>query len=413
MTKRRKILIFIILAALAGGGFLVWRTLGKGDQEPVYTTTQVERGRIISTVSASGNLLQTNNFAVTTEVTGVIKNVFVKDGEPVEKGQKLIEITIDQGGEQAQTKVWSSYLAAKTAAASAEQNKLTLEKGVEDAKNKVITAQEDFNGDWGSTEYWDAERRKRWSDLKSAEISLEIAKQKYERADDAIDKAKLDLNSAWISYQITSPIIAAPQSGKVSDISVAPGMVLPSSTSGDQTNQTGGSQKIMTIVGEQRPLVSAAVNEIDIGKIAVEQKATLVFDALFDKTFTGKVVGIDRSGSQTQGVVSYPVLIQLDTGEDLLYPNMTATAEIIIEAKENILWVPPSAIRTQAGQTIVRILANGKIQEKPVEVGLETSDQAEILSGLSEGEAIIVGEQTTGGQAPAFGGQGGFMRMMR
>jgi len=119
MTKQRKIIILIVLVALGGGGFLAWRTLEKGDQEPVYTTTQVEKGRIISTVSTSGNLLQTNTFTVTTEVTGVVKSVLVKDSEPVEKGQKLIEITIDQSGEQAQTKVWSSYLSAKTAVASA------------------------------------------------------------------------------------------------------------------------------------------------------------------------------------------------------------------------------------------------------------------------------------------------------
>ena len=386
---KRKIIIFIVLAALGGGGFLAWRTLGKGSQEPSYTTTQVEKGRIISTVSTSGNLTQTNTFTVTVEVTGVVKSVLVKDGEQVEKGQKLVEVTLDQSGEQVRAKSWSSYLSAKSAVASAEENKLSLEKGVEDAKEAL-----------------DSERR-------SAELSLEIAQQKYERADEAIDKAKLDLNSAWISYQLTLPIITAPQSGKVSDISVVPGIVLSSSTSGDQTNQTGGSQKILTIIGEQRPLVSAPVNEIDIGKIAVEQKVSLTFDALFDKTFTGKVVGIDRTGTQTQGVVTYSVLIQLDTGEDLLYPNMTATAEIIIEAKENVLWVPPSAVRTQAGQTIVRVLVDGEPQEKPIEVGLETSSQVEIVSGLSEGETVVVGEQAVGEEAPTFGGDGGFMRMMR
>ena len=386
---KRKIIIFIVLAALGGGGFLAWRTLGKGSQEPSYTTTQVEKGRIISTVSTSGNLTQTNTFTVTVEVTGVVKSVLVKDGEQVEKGQKLVEVTLDQSGEQVRAKSWSSYLSAKSAVASAEENKLSLEKGVEDAKEAL-----------------DSERR-------SAELSLEIAQQKYERADEAIDKAKLDLNSAWISYQLTLPIITAPQSGKVSDISIVPGMVLSSSTSGDQTSQAGGSQKILTIIGEQRPLVSAPVNEIDIGKIAVEQKVSLTFDALFDKTFTGKVVGIDRTGTQTQGVVTYSVLIQLDTGEDLLYPNMTATAEIIIEAKENVLWVPPSAVRTQAGQTIVRVLVDGEPQEKPIEVGLETSSQVEIVSGLSEGETVVVGEQAVGEEAPTFGGDGGFMRMMR
>jgi len=82
------------------------------------------------------------------------------------------------------------------------------------------------------------------------------------------------------------------------------------------------------------------------------------------------------------------------------------------------LWVPPAAIRTQAGQAVVRVLVNGQIQEKSVEVGLETSDRAEIKSGLSEGETVVVSEQITGGQTvggqrTTFGGEGGFMRMVR
>jgi len=392
---------------------LVWRSLRGKNQEPTYTTATVERGTIVATVSASGNLLQTNTFTVTTSVTGVVKDIFIQDGEVVEKGQKLLEIEPDQSSKEAQVKAWTSYLTAKDAVASANQNKLTLEKGVRDAESKLIDTQEDFNGDWGSTEFWDAERRKRWEDLKSAEISLEIAKQKYAQADEAITKAQSGLDSAWLSYQQTLSTVTAPQAGKVSGILVAPGMVLSSAIS-----ETSGGQKLMTIAGEAKPLLSVAVNEIDIGKIVTNQRATVTFNSLADKTFTGKVVGVDRTGSSTQGVVSYPVLIQLDTGAEQLFPNMSATAEIIVEAKENVLWVPPAAIRTQGGQTFVRIFINGKIQRKPVEVGLETADCVEILSGLSEGETVIVSEQVTGGQTiggqrTTFGGEGGFMRMVR
>ena len=400
-TKKRKILILIVSAALVGGGVLVWRLRRQGNQEPTYTTAQVERGTVVATVSASGNLLQTNTFTVTTAVTGVVKSVFVADGQSVEKGQQLVEITPDQDSEEAKIKAWSAYLTAKNSLTSAEQNKLTLEKGVEDAKGELITAQEDFNGDWGSTEYWDAERRKRWSDLKSAETALEIAKQKYSESDDAIAKAQADLDSAWMAYQQTLPTITAPAAGKTSDTSVAPGMLVSDAT-----------QKLLTIVGEQKPLLSVSVNEIDIGQIATGQKASVTFDALIDKTFTGKTVGVDRTGTATQGVVTYVVLIQLDSGAEQVYPNMSATAEIILEVKENVLWVPPSAVRTQRGQTVVGVLVDDKTRSKMVEVGLETSDRVEIKSGLNEGEVVIVSEHTGGEQAPAFGGRGDFMRVV-
>ena len=401
--RERKITIIIVTVALVGLGFLGWRVLRRSSQKQIFTTAEVKKGTIVSTVSASGNLVQTNSFAVTTEVTGVVKDVFVQDGDMVEKGQKLVEITPDQDSEEAKVKAWASYLSTKNAVASAEENKLSLEKGVEDAKGNLIEAEGDFEDDWGSTEFWDAERRKRWSDLKSAELALEIAKQKYEKADDAISKVKADLNSAWISYQLALSTITAPCEGKISDISVAPGTMLSSGTSEDQT---GGGQKLLSIVGGQQHLVSISVSEIDIPKITADQKVTLTFDAIPGKTFTGKVVGVDRTGSETQGVVTYPLLIQLDTGEELLYPNMSASAEIIVEAKENVFWVPPQAIKIQAGQTIVRVLVEGKPQEKQVEVGLETSNQAEIINGLSEGETVVVSEITAGEEA-TFGAGGG------
>jgi len=400
MTKR-KIIVFVVLAALAGGGFLAWRSLRGKNQEPTYTTATVERGTIVATVSGSGNLVQTNSFTVTTSVTGVVKEVLVKDGQQVEKGQNLVEIAPNQESEQAKIKAWSAYLAAKDAVTAAEQNKLTLAKGVEDAKTKLIVAQQaaEVGENWDPT---DENKQKLNADRRSAELTLELAERKYQQADAAIEKAKIDLDAAWLSYQQTLPLITAPQAGKISDISVVPGMMVSASD-----------QKLLCLMGEQKPLLSVAVSEIDIGKITTGQKATLSFDALPDKNFTGKVVGVDRTGTATQGVVTYPVLIQLDTGGEQFYANMTATAAIIVEAKESVLWVPPAALRAQAGQTVARVLVNGQVQEKPVEVGLETSDRAEIKSGLNESETVIVSEQATSGQAPTFGGEGGFRMMMR
>lgn len=454
--KIRKKLTAIILVLLLVLGFFIWWIFQKNNQQPTFTTAQVEKGTIVSTISASGNLIQTNTFTVTTQATGIVKNVFVKDGQKVKKGDKLVEVTLDESGEEARTKAWASYLSAKNALESASQNKLSLQKEVASAKDTLIgieqsklellqklykaesdliTAKNDFSA-VEALPVENTDRQKKELALKSAQAAYDLAKQKYDSADASIEtaklgvttaeqkykggdspinKAKADLNAAQIAYKLTSPIITAPQGGKVSGIAVVARMVISSSSSTSSSSseeQVKGEQKILSIVNESLPLVSVSVNEIDIQRIAVNQKATLIFDALPEKTFTGEVVGVDRTGTETQDVVSYQVLIQLDTAEDALYPNMTATAEIIIESKDNVLWVPPQAVKEQAGQTTVSVLVNGKPEGRQVQVGLETASQAEIISGLSKGETVVVSEQTPGGETPAFGGQGGFRGIM-
>ena len=394
----KKVLIIIASIVLVGGGIFVWRSRRQASKEPILNTAKVERGDIVSTISASGNLLQTNTFAITTSAAGVVKEVFVKDGEDVQKGQKLVELTLDQASEKDKISAWAAYLSAQNSLASAKENKLTLEKGVEDAKGGLITAQHAFDEDWGSTDYWDDEREERWSDLKSAEMALEIAEQKYRQADGAIEKAETDLSVALLSYQLAAPLITAPQSGKISGLAVVPGIGITPTTT----------QKILSIIGEQQSLVSVSVNEIDIPQIVNGQKAELVFDAFPDQSFGGEVVGVDRSGTQTQGVVGYEVLVRVDVNGNTLYSSMTTAVEIITESKKNVLWVPVQAVVERRGEHVVMVLENGTPKPKSVEIGLETTTQIEIVSGLSEGEVVIVGEQSFGEQDSPFGGMGGF-----
>jgi len=150
------------------------------------------------------------------------------------------------------------------------------------------------------------------------------------------------------------------------------------------------------------------------------QKATIKLDSLPEKTFSGKVVSVDRLGTTSSGVTNYPVIIQFDTSSDEVLPNMAASANIIIEAKDNVLVVPSSAIQKQNGQSVVTVLENGKERQKVVEVGISSETQTEIVSGVSEGEVVITGRLTgakiqTGGSP--FGGMpgmgGGAVRLSR
>jgi multidrug efflux pump subunit AcrA (membrane-fusion protein) len=123
-------------------------------------------------------------------------------------------------------------------------------------------------------------------------------------------------------------------------------------------------------------------------------------------------------GTVSSGVVSYPITIQLDNVDDsLIFPNMSATANIITDFKDNVLLIPSSALKTSDGTTTVEILENGKKVSKSVEVGLRSDSQVEIISGINEGDEVITSTitkttktRTTQTTSP-FGSLGGNIRV--
>jgi len=165
------------------------------------------------------------------------------------------------------------------------------------------------------------------------------------------------------------------------------------------------------------------LTEIDVPKVKLGDKATIKFDALPDKTFTGKVVSIDTAGVVSSGVTTYPVVIRLDTESDSILSNMAASATIITAIKNNVLIVPLAAVQKQSdGSSFVRLLKNGKPVQTTVEVGLSSSSEIEIISGLSEGDTVVTNivypnrtsqQRSTQTQSPFGGFGGGAFRMGR
>jgi len=152
--------------------------------------------------------------------------------------------------------------------------------------------------------------------------------------------------------------------------------------------------------------------------VAIDQKATITLDSLSDKTFTGKVVGVDRIGQTTSGVTQYASIIQFDSSSLEILPNMAVTAIIIIEKKDNVLLVPSNVIQEKGGRSYAVVLVDDKQQFIPVETGLVSDTQTEIVSGLSEGDLVVTGAvslTTKPDDTSPFGtsGMGGMMKMAR
>ena len=202
-----------------------------------------------------------------------------------------------------------------------------------------------------------------------------------------IESARLSLQSKQDAYNGT--FVYTPFDGVIATLTA-------------QVGQPSGSS-IGTII-TQKKLATISLNEVDIAKIKLGQKAILTFDAIDGLSITGEVAEIDSVGTVSQGVVSYNVQISLDVDDARVKPGMSVSVTIITDSAQDVIVVPSSAIKTQNGVSYVEtfnsplapvaIGAQGSPSvtlptQTEVTVGLVGDTSSEITSGLKEGDIIV------------------------
>jgi len=396
--KRVVVLVFLLITL----SFVGWRVFAGKNGASEFQTVSVERGMIISSVSASGQVLSVNIMSANTQASGIVKTVYVKDGDELRKGDKILEIDLDFQGEQKNAQAWSSYLSAKNNLESAKATLYSLDSQMWAANQKFIN-----DAAARELEETDPTYIQQHDDWLAAE-------SKYKNQTAAIAQAQAAINSAWLTYVQASSIITAPMDGTITSLMYAEGMSIGALDTGSTTSN----QKVATIKTEGMPIISVNLSEIDVFRTEIGQKATIIIDSISDKTFTGRVIGVDRIGQTGSGVTQYPAIIQFDSSPDQVLPNMAVTANIVIDRKDNVLLVPSGVVQSQEGQSYVSVLVGGKSQSVPVGVGLSSDTQTEIISGLNEGDLVVSGSvSSTRSQqnetSPFGGGMGGMMRIAR
>jgi RND family efflux transporter MFP subunit len=141
------------------------------------------------------------------------------------------------------------------------------------------------------------------------------------------------------------------------------------------------------------------VDEIDVGKVSKGQTATILIDALPGKTFTGRVQFISPYGTLQTGTGTYEIEIALDPeAATYLTGGLTATAEIQVAEHKDVLRVPNGALHTLGTESWVYVTKEdktGQVEQRQVQVGLQSQTQTEILSGLNEGEKVVLQTDNT------------------
>lgn len=399
MTYMKKLLqMFANLNLLKKGlvvlviGIVAWfgvHALTNTSTSPVYQTEQAEKGTLVVAVSVSGQVSSANSAEVTTQASGVVKTVYVKDGDAVKAGQKIADLDLDLTGQQRSQQAYASYQSAQNNVDSAKANLYT-------SQTTLLTEWESYMAKAQNSTYENPDDspntgNRQLTDFVITQDEWLASEAKYKVQQNAILQAQTALSSAWYSYQQSSASIVAPISGTITGLSLQPGSVITA-----QTNSSGGSssQRIASVKTDAPPTVSLNLTQIDAPKVKAGNKATLSFDSLPDKTFTGEVVSVDTIGSVSSGVTTYPAIIKLDSVIDGLLPNMSATASIITETKDNVLLVTTTAIQTQNGTHTVRVTKNKQVTSVPVEIGTANDTQTEIVSGINEGDTVVTSVTT-------------------
>jgi HlyD family secretion protein len=187
--------------------------------------------------------------------------------------------------------------------------------------------------------------------------------------------------------------VKSPITGVVAARNVQIGTIISSGV----TN-VGGGTTVLTLSDLSRIFILAAVDESDVGKVALKQKVIVTADAFPGTTFKGEVVRIATKGVNVSNVVTFEVKIEVTSENKVkLKPEMTSNLEIVSVQKDDVLLAPSEAVvrkQRQRFATVVR--PDGQAEEREVKTGINDGVKVEIASGLGEGDVVEVGKNESG-----------------
>ncbi len=378
LGRVKKIILAVIVVVVI---LVVYRSLTSSQNKAQYQTAQVTKGTLVVSLTEAGQVSVANKVSIVTQASGIVSNVYVKSGQEVSAGDKIADVTLDTAGQQRQAQAYSSLLSAQNSLQSANAQLYTLQ-------NQEFVANQKFINDKGIPNPSDTDKLNPvYIEENAAWLAAEAA---YKNQTNVIAQSQAGLSNASLSYQLTSGTIIAPTAGTIGDLIITKGMQVGSSntTAGSSTNTSN--QAVASIITGNATTVSISVAEVDAPQIKIGQAATITFDALPNKTFTGKVMGLNTTGAVTSGVTTYPAVIQMDDTTDAsVFPNMSATANIITKVDDNVLLVPSAAVQTVGTVSSVRLLKNGQVSTVTVQTGDTSDSQTVITSGINEGDTVV------------------------
>lgn len=395
-TKNKKWLYWVVGGIIAIGA--VWFFFIREKEIKIQLeTVKPEMGDISNSITATGTIQPVDTVAVGTQVSGIIKNIYVDFNSTVKKGQLLATLDPDLLKFQS------------------EQIKANLQN----AKSNLAYNEININ---------------RQSQLYKVGA---ISKADYDNATNQYNAAKAQVNA------VTAQLSTADKNLSLTNIySPIDGTVLNRNVSEEQTVASSFSTPTLFSIAKDltKMRVRASVDEADIGNVKVGQKATFTVDAFPDETFDGEVSEVRLHPTVSSNVVNYTTIINADNSNLKLKPGMTANITIYTQVLNNVMKIPVAATSFRPDSLVIKKykvnspFANGKkhekgqwkkqdkgtenkseatvwiiakdstISRKKIKTGMDNDTEIQVISGLNKNDNIITGykvlsKKTSGGQA--------------
>lgn len=384
----------VVLLVLVGAGLGVRAALKPDTAIDASKLSAVERGAIARSVVATGKIEPRSTVEVKSKASGIVKQLNVDYGDTVRVGQILAELDKEELSarvRESRANLQAAEAAEEAALASLERNKVEAEgPDLPFLKSNMTRSQRMHKeGLIAQSLVEDAEKLYQMAlnkqvaatrNLAVARADITRTKAQVAQATAMLERAEEDLRNSTIVSPIDGLVLsrAVEIGNAVSSILVLGSQAQPMFTLGDVSDV----------------FVRGKVDQADIGKVFIGQTARIVVESFRDRKFEGKIYKISPLGVEKENVTTFEVQVSIANPGRELKANMTANAEIILEEKLNVLLAPEASIiydkDRSASVEIPDATAEKGRRKVAVKLGISNGVKTELLTGLNEGQKVIL-----------------------
>ncbi|WP_246606612.1 efflux RND transporter periplasmic adaptor subunit [Novilysobacter antarcticus] len=378
---RGRLLLGVVVLAVAAAGVYLWQQRGVAAGEGGYRTATAERGDIRVSISATGTLGAISTVDVGSQISGLVTEVLADFNDTVSEGQVIARID---------PSTFDAQIAQGNAAVQAAQASLAT------ARAAAINAEADFRrkSELGERQLVAT------SDIDLARAARDQARAQVNSAQAQIAQQRASTRTSQLNLERTE--IRSPVDGVVLTRTVEPGQTVAASLQAPVLFQIAEDLSKMEIV--------LAIDEADIGQVKTGQGVSFGVDAFPDRQFRGSVQQVRLSATNTNNVITYPVVVAVDNPDQILLPGMTANAEIEVSRRDDVLRVPNAALRYKPAEGDAPV-ATGAARTSPTEelpriaaaLELDANQQAAFDEALGSMRERAAARVPAAAPAPAAG----------
>ena len=459
-------IIILVIAVLASSWWLYTQDREPADAQlpDGVTTAQVTRGDIEDRVSSTGSVIAGRTEALSFSTAGRVAEVLVEKDDQVVAGQLLARLDVEDlelrlRQAEAALQISEAQLAraqkepaaeeiasARAAVASAsaglqdlrrgptEQDKELARLAIDQAKNSLWAAQGSRDAIAGNPAAPGGQKDQAEAQVLNAEVQVQIAELRYQQLFEppkasAVAQAETQLRQAEanLARLLSQP---SPEDIAVAEAQVAQarinvdiarkaltdvganltapftGTLIEWDLDADaaMTRTVTPNVPVGTLVDTEQHDIRVNIDETEIGKVQVGHFVRITLDAFPDDLITGRVSRIGLVGQSMQGIIVYPVEIEIDSNDLPIRPQMTAAVDIVADSKQDVVLVPNRALRRDQQGVYVEVVENNTLRRVDIRVGVDNEQSTEVLSGLEPGQIVVTSRPRDNLFGGPFGG---------